>query len=74
MRDELLRYYPDVHESRVHVVGTPQFDPYGDKPVRRSREQFFAAHRRRPGASADLLLRGDNGINCPEDHAARPAC
>ncbi|MGA7731712.1 MAG: hypothetical protein WCD37_10635 [Chloroflexia bacterium] len=28
MRDELLRFYPDVHMRQVHVVGTPQFEPY----------------------------------------------
>src|SRR5262249_51674205 len=31
MRGELLRFYPDVSNERVHVVGTPQFDPYADQ-------------------------------------------
>ena len=31
MKAELLRFYPDVHADCVHVVGTPQFDPYADK-------------------------------------------
>jgi hypothetical protein len=28
MRDEMRHYYPDVAAERLHVVGTPQFEPY----------------------------------------------
>ncbi len=41
MREELLKYYPDVAPNRVHVVGTPQFDPYADPQLHWSREEFF---------------------------------
>ena len=40
MRRELLRYYPDVSDARVHVVGSPQFDCYGDPSLLWSREEF----------------------------------
>ena len=67
MRDELLRYYPDVAAERVHVVGTPQFDAYADPTTLWSRQEFFA----RIGADPDRKLicysGGDTG-NCPEDH------
>lgn len=42
MKAELLKYYQDVGEDRVHVVGTPQFDAYGDEGLVVSREEFFA--------------------------------
>jgi hypothetical protein len=41
MRRELLRYYPDVTDGHVHIVGTPQFDPYGDKNLLWTRDEFF---------------------------------
>lgn len=33
MADELRHYYPEIPSDHVHVVGTPQFDPY-DEPER----------------------------------------
>lgn len=67
MREELLRFYPDVTPERVHVVGTPQFDPYATPELHWSREEFFA----RVGAdlSRPLLCYsgGDTGT-APEDH------
>jgi len=51
MRTELLRYYPDVDRERTHVVGTPQFDPYGMADLLWSREEFcrrLGADPRRP--------------------------
>jgi hypothetical protein len=66
MRDELLRYYPDVPADRVHIVGTPQFDPYVDERLTLTRREFFA----QIGADASRPLicfsGGDTG-NCPED-------
>ncbi|HMV83902.1 MAG TPA: hypothetical protein PLD20_19990 [Blastocatellia bacterium] len=67
MREELLRFYPDVTPGRVHVVGTPQFDPYATPELQWSREEFFT----RVGAdlSRPLLCYsgGDTGT-APEDH------
>jgi hypothetical protein len=51
MREELLRYYPDVSPQRVHIVGTPQFDIYHDSSLIWSREEFctrVGADPRRP--------------------------
>ncbi|HEY0970478.1 MAG TPA: hypothetical protein VGE02_05825 [Gemmatimonadales bacterium] len=66
MRDELLRFYPEVTPDRVHVVGTPQFDPYADPALHATREQFFeriGADPRRP-----LVCYSGGDIECnPED-------
>lgn len=52
MRDELLRFYPDVSADQIHVVGTPQFDPYADPSIAWSREEFM----RRIGADPSRPL------------------
>lgn len=41
MREELLHYYPDISPEQVYIVGTPQFDPYGDESLLWSRHEFF---------------------------------
>lgn len=67
MSSQLLRYYPDVTPDRVHVVGTPQFDPYAASDLHWSREEFFT----RVGADLSRPLicfsGGDTGT-APEDH------
>jgi hypothetical protein len=66
MCNELLEYYPDVTDDRVHVVGTPQFDPYADESLLWSREEFF--HRVGADITRPLICYsgGDTGT-CPED-------
>jgi hypothetical protein len=66
MREELLRYYPDVSPSNTHVVGTPQFDPYADETLLWPRAEFFS----RIGADPSRLLicySGGDAGTCPED-------
>jgi hypothetical protein len=66
MRRELLTYYPEVAESRVHVIGTPQFDPYADPELLWSRSEFC----RRIGADPTrplLCYSGGDSRTCPED-------
>lgn len=71
MRDELLRYYPHVRPSQVHVVGTPQFDPYVDDALLWTREEFFARIGADPARPLVCYSGGDAGT-CPDDpeHAA----
>lgn len=66
MRGELQKYYPQIAGDRIHVVGTPQFDPYGDKRLLWSREEFF---RRIGGDAARRLIcfSGGDAETCPED-------
>jgi len=67
MRRELLCYYPDVAEDRVHVVGTPQFDPYADSNLIWRREEFFSRIGADPARPLVCYSGGDAGT-CPEDH------
>lgn len=67
MRDELLRYYPDVAPSQVHVVGTPQFDPYGDPALPMPRAEFLRSLGADPDRPLICYSGGDTG-NCPFDH------
>jgi hypothetical protein len=41
MRSELLRFYADVRPDSVHVVGTPQFEPYAYPEFGWSEEKFL---------------------------------
>ncbi len=66
MRKELLRYYPDVTPENVHVVGTPQFDPYADPSLAWSRNEFFQRIGADPGRPLICYSGGDPGT-CPED-------
>lgn len=66
MRQELLTYYPDVSESQVHIVGTPQFDPYADSTLLWSRQDFFARIGADPSRPLICYSGGDTGT-CPED-------
>jgi hypothetical protein len=66
MRDELLRYYPEVSPERVHIVGTPQFDPYADERLIWPREEFFKRIGADPNRRLICYSGGDKGL-CPED-------
>ncbi len=66
MADELLSFYPDVDTERVHVVGSPQFDPYADPSLVWDRERFV----RELGLDADrpvICYSGGDTLTCPED-------
>jgi hypothetical protein len=66
MRREVLRYYPDVTPQQIHIVGTPQFDPYTDREMLWTREEFF----RRAGADPSrplICYSGGDAGTCPED-------
>jgi hypothetical protein len=41
MKNDLLLLYPEVKESNIHVVGTPQFEIYSDLKYILSKEVFF---------------------------------
>jgi hypothetical protein len=66
MRQELLKYYPDVGPHRVHIVGTPQFDPYADEKLVCTREQFFSRIGADPLRPLICYSGGDTGT-APED-------
>lgn len=67
MRDEMRRFYPQVSPERLHVVGTPQFDPYADDSRLWSREEFCRRVGADPARPLICFSGGDVG-NSLEDH------
>ncbi len=68
MRLELLHYYPEVSPSAVHVVGSPQFDPYARPDLLWSREEFFARIHADPDRPL-ICYSGGDVRTCPDDQA-----
>ena len=66
MAAELTRYYPHVPPERIHVVGTPQFEPYSDPELLWSRKEFFSRMNADPDRPLLCYSGGDPGT-CPED-------
>jgi hypothetical protein len=66
MREELLQYYPDVPEQRVHVVGTPQFDAYADRELLWPRDELLGRLGLDPERPMICYSGGDTRT-CPED-------
>jgi hypothetical protein len=71
MRQEFRRYYPDVAAARVHVVGTPQFDPYADASLEQSRAEFFRAVGADPSRPLICYSGGDHGTSPDDPEHAR---
>ncbi|MFP5288100.1 MAG: UDP-glycosyltransferase, partial [Thermoanaerobaculia bacterium] len=68
MRQELLAYYPEVGLERVHVVGTPQFEPHFDRERIRSRDEFLRAAGLDPDRPV-VCFSGDDEATSPYDPA-----
>lgn len=66
MREELLRFYPEIRPDRVHVVGTPQFDAYARKGLHWTRGEFFQKIGADPSRPL-LCYSGGDTATCPED-------
>ncbi len=66
MRWELLHYYPDVSPEQIHIVGTPQFDPYANEKILWPRDEFFSRIGADPSRPLICYSGGDAGT-CPED-------
>jgi hypothetical protein len=66
MREELLKYYDDVAADHVHIVGTPQFDPYADKSILWSRNEFCRRINADPGRPL-ICYSGGDSTTTPED-------
>jgi hypothetical protein len=66
MKGELLRYYPDTPSANIHIVGTPQFEPYADKSLLLPKEEFFRSISADPNRPLICYSGGDRGT-CPED-------
>ena len=66
MKAELLGYYPEVVEERVHVVGTPQFEPHLDPSLAQPREEFLGGLGLDPGRPV-ICFSGDDVSTSPCD-------
>jgi hypothetical protein len=66
MAAEMRRYYPEQDPARIHVTGTPQFEPYFDTALHDTREAFFAAHGLDPRRPV-VLYSGDDHMASPHD-------
>ncbi|MGZ4704342.1 MAG: hypothetical protein ACXWCM_05685 [Acidimicrobiales bacterium] len=66
MAAELRRFYPDAPADRVHVVGTPQFDPYAEPDHPSTRAALAARLALDPGRPIVCFTAGDAGT-CPDD-------
>jgi hypothetical protein len=66
MHDELVRYYPHVPKENIHVVGTPQFEPYGSANGLQSREAFLRSIGADP-ARPLICFSGGDVFSHPED-------
>lgn len=68
MKSELLLYYPEMEPRRVHVVGTPQFEPHLDPGLERPREEFLRGLGLDP-ARPVVCFSGDDEMTSPFDPA-----
>lgn len=68
MKAELLLYYPEMDPRRVHVVGTPQFEPHLDPALARPREEFLGGLGFDP-ARPVVCFSGDDEMTSPFDPA-----
>lgn len=66
MGAELHRFYPDVPDDQVQVVGTPQFDPYADPSHPSTRAALAARLGLDPDRPIVCFTAGDAGT-CPDD-------
>jgi hypothetical protein len=68
MESELLLYYPEMDPRRVHVVGTPQFEPHLDPALARPRDEFLGGLGLDP-ARPVVCFSGDDEMTSPFDPA-----
>ncbi|MES1242681.1 MAG: hypothetical protein ABUT39_13785 [Acidobacteriota bacterium] len=68
MRSELLLYYPEIDPGRVHVVGTPQFEPHLDPRLAVPRDEFLGGLGLDP-ARPVVCFSGDDEMTSPFDPA-----
>jgi hypothetical protein len=66
MRAELLRFYPDTRPESVHVVGTPQFEPYAYPEFGWPEEKFSKELGLRAGCRRICFTCGDQSTS-PND-------
>lgn len=66
MKDEMKIYYPEISETRVKLVGTPQFEFYLDENRQVSRDRFAKQHELDPNRKW-VCFSGDDITTSPYD-------
>ncbi|RYJ37825.1 UDP-Glycosyltransferase/glycogen phosphorylase [Flavobacterium anhuiense] len=66
MKSELLKYYPDIKEKQIFVVGTPQFESHFDEKNLIDKAQFFNDYNLDLNKKY-ICYSGDDITTCPDD-------
>lgn len=66
MKKELLLYYPYIPSGKVHVTGSPQFEPHFDASLRKSRKEFFRENNLDEDREY-ICFSGDDVTTSPQD-------
>lgn len=59
MKTELLQFYPSVTDEQIHVVGTPQFEPYVMEKYKTDKNDFFSRFQVEPNKPMLCFSCGD---------------
>ena len=66
MKQEMLKYYPEIREDRIVVTGTPQFVPYFDENIERTKVEFGKDYYL-PSDIKWICFSGDDITTSPHD-------
>lgn len=66
MKQELLKYYPELLEKKVFITGTPQFEPHSNKALLITKQDFYSTHHLDPQVNY-LCFSGDDITTSPHD-------
>ncbi|MET3028155.1 UDP-glycosyltransferase [Flavobacterium sp. UW10123] len=66
MKSELLKYYSDINENQIFVVGTPQFESHFDENNLTDKIQFFNDYKLDLDKKY-ICYSGDDIVTCPDD-------
>jgi hypothetical protein len=66
MKKEMAMYFPEINQSNISIVGTPQFDFYRNPALIQRREEFAKTHGLNPSKNW-VCFSGDDSLTSPHD-------
>lgn len=66
MKNELLKYYPEIKLDQIKVTGTPQFEPHFDESIFCDKALFFKENNLDLN-NKYICYSGDDITTCPDD-------
>lgn len=66
MKEELVKYNPEISPDKISVTGTPQFEIYRDERLLANRNEFFSTYRLKSGVKY-ICFSGDDHTTSPYD-------